>query len=94
MDCSCSCLLPQHAFRYWILEILYTFTSLYQDDNKFFFDNERGVNQENLGNPTSKNEPKWTNIPFYPLAKIANCREVCASHLVPLRHKPQEDDDE
>ena len=30
---------------------------------------------------------------FSPQPKIANCGEVCASQLVPLRHKPQEDDD-
>ena len=29
-----------------------------------------------------------------PLPKIANCGEVCASQLVPLRHKPREDDDD
>ena len=56
---------------------------------------ERGVNQENLGlYPTSKNGPKWTYIPLAPLPKIANCGEVCASQLVPLRHKPREDDDD
>ena len=55
---------------------------------------ERGVNQENLGYPTSKNGPKWTYIPSSPLPKIANCGEVCASQLVPLRHKPRENDDD
>ena len=55
---------------------------------------ERGVNQENLGYPTSKNGPKWTYIPSSPLPKIANCGEVCANQLVPLRHKPREDDDD
>ena len=55
---------------------------------------ERGVNQENLGYPTLKNGPKWTYTPSSPLPKIANCGEVCASQLVPLRHKPREDDDE
>ena len=54
---------------------------------------EKGVNQENLGYPTSKNGPKRTYIPSYPLPKIANCGEVCASQLEPLRHKPREDDD-
>ena len=29
-----------------------------------------------------------------PLPKIANCGEVCVSQLVPLRHKPREDDDD
>ena len=48
---------------------------------------ERGVS-------TSKNGPKWAYIPSSPLPKIANCGEVCASQLVPLRHKPWEDDDE
>ena len=28
-----------------------------------------------------------------PLPKIANCGAVCASQLVPLQYKPQEDDD-
>ena len=55
---------------------------------------KRGVNQENLGYPTSKNTPKWTYIPFSPLPKTDNCGEVCASQLVPLRHKPREDDDD
>ena len=55
---------------------------------------EREVNQENLGYPTSKNGPKLTYIPSSPLLKIANCGEVCASPLVPLRHKPREDDDD
>ena len=55
---------------------------------------ERGENQENLDYPTSKNEPKWTYIPFSPLPKIANYGEVCASQLVPLRHKPREEDDD
>ena len=32
--------------------------------------------------------------PFSPLPKIANCGEVCASQLIPLRHKPREDDDD
>ena len=31
---------------------------------------------------------------FTPLPKIANCGELCARQLVPLRHKPGEDDDE
>ena len=55
---------------------------------------ERGVNQENLGYPTSKNGPKWTYIPSSRLPKIANCGEVCASQLAPLWHKPREDDDD
>ena len=58
---------------------------------------ERGVSQElleNLGNSTSKNGPKWTYIPFSLLPKTANCGEVCASQLVPLWHKPREDDDD
>ena len=55
---------------------------------------ERGVNQENLSYPTSKNGPKWTYIPFSPLPKIAKCGEVCASQLVPLRNKPREDDND
>ena len=46
-------------------------------------------NQENLGYPTSKNGLKWTYIPSSTLPKIANCGEVCASQLVPLRHKPR-----
>ena len=29
-----------------------------------------------------------------PLPKITNCGEVCASQLVPLRHKPWEEDDD
>ena len=66
--------------------------------NQFFKEQlneaERGVNQENLGYPTSKNGPKWTYIPSSPLPKIANCGEVCASQLVPLRPKPREDDDD
>ena len=55
---------------------------------------ERGVNQENLGYLTSKNGPKWTYIPSSPMPKIANCGEVCARQLVPLRHRPREDDDD
>ena len=55
---------------------------------------ERGVNHENLGYQTSKNGPKWTYIPSSPLPKIANCGEVCTSQLVPLWHKPREDDDD
>ena len=52
------------------------------------------LSAENLGYPTSKNEPKWTYIPFSPLPKIANCGEVCASQLVPLLHKTRKDDDD
>ena len=55
---------------------------------------ERGVNQENLGYLTSKNGPKWMYVPFSPLPEIANCGEVCASQLVPLRHKTREDEDD
>ena len=47
---------------------------------------ERGVNQENLGYPTSKNGPKWTYIPFSPLPKIGSCGDVYASQLAPLLH--------
>ena len=39
------------------------------------------------------NGPKRTYIPFSPLPKIADCGEICASQLVPIRHKPREDDD-
>ena len=37
---------------------------------------------------------KWTCIPFSPLPKIANCGDVCACQLIPLRHKPREVDDD
>ena len=55
---------------------------------------ERGVNQENLGYPTSKDGPKWTCIPFSPLPKITKCGDVCSGQFVPLRHKPRDIDDD
>ena len=61
---------------------------------KQFFKEQLKETERNLGYPTSKNGPIWTYIPFSPLAKIANCGEVCASQLVSLWHKPREEDDD